>query len=157
MGLLLLPVCALAVSAEVRANGASPVASSEAAFNAWLTARGAKLPELELFSNKAEGGRRGVRTRVALQRGSLAALVPHGLLLSAAVARASEPFGTRFLAPALERLPAAAAALTDCDVLALFLAFERGRTRSAWGPYLDVPRDFRRVTWRKRLGGVLDS
>ena len=113
----------------------------------WLQSRGANVSAMELFTNAAEGGRRGVRARRALRKGELMLTVPHSHLIDAALARASEPFGTRFLTPALARLSpvSSQASVSDCHVLALFLAFERGvnRAHSALGPFLDVlPHDF---------------
>jgi hypothetical protein len=158
--LLVLAICR-ALAAADEACQAQP---HDTAFVEWLGARGANFSAVEVFTaSDAEGGRRGVRARRALRQGELAAFVPHGLLLDAAAARASSPFGARFLLPALARLPpAVSAALSDCDVLALFHAFERGanRVRSPWRPYLDaLPTDFGHLpgNWAARGGGAADD
>ena len=153
----LLCCCLLAVTgigeAPIHADGhleapivATTRAEREAVFFKWIANRpGANVSSVEVFE---EVGRRGLRTRAPARRGQLLVSAPRELLLDAATARASEPFGLTFLAPVLARLPGAAAKLSDCNVVALFLAFERGvnRAHSAWGPWLDIlPTDFRHL------------
>ena len=82
------------------ADEACQAQQHDTAFVEWLGTRGANFSAVEVFT-ASDAGRRGVRARRALRQGELAAFVPHGLLLDAAAARASSPFGARFLLPAL--------------------------------------------------------